>query len=75
MQDDWCYLDIVAYNALMVFSLLHGFFYVAGSKPGSSPIFNLSLSTPGPVRKTGADDFLDSEIDKNDYEWYVVLLS
>ncbi|KAF3433460.1 hypothetical protein FNV43_RR24562 [Rhamnella rubrinervis] len=40
-----------------------------GSKPGSSPIFNISSSTPAPPRKTGADDFLNSENDKNDYEW------
>lgn len=37
-----------------------------GSKPGTSPIFNISSSTPAPTRKTGADDFLNSENDKND---------
>ncbi|KAJ4979194.1 hypothetical protein NE237_009974 [Protea cynaroides] len=37
-----------------------------GSKPGSSPIFIVS---PTPARKTGADDFLNSENDKNDYDW------
>ena len=41
----------------------------AGAKPGTSPIFNLSSSTPAPPRKTGADDFLNSESDKNDYDW------
>ncbi|KAI4306813.1 hypothetical protein L6164_030058 [Bauhinia variegata] len=40
-----------------------------GSKPGTSPIFNLSTSTPAPARKTGADDFLNSDSDKNDYDW------
>lgn len=27
---------------------------------------------PAPLHKTGADDFLNSESDKNDYDWYVV---
>ncbi|XP_027335260.1 mucin-5AC [Abrus precatorius] len=40
-----------------------------GSNPGTSPIFNISSSTPAPVRKTGVDDFLNSENDKNDYDW------
>ncbi|KAK8553003.1 hypothetical protein V6N13_055780 [Hibiscus sabdariffa] len=42
-----------------------------GSKPGTSPIFNLSAPTTTVARKTGAaaDDFLNSESDKNDYEW------
>ncbi|KAI4306451.1 hypothetical protein L6164_029726 [Bauhinia variegata] len=40
-----------------------------GSKPGTSPIFNLSSSTPASARKTGADDFLNSDNDKNDYDW------
>ncbi|XP_040365877.1 serine/arginine repetitive matrix protein 2 isoform X2 [Rosa chinensis] len=40
-----------------------------GAKPGTSPIFNISSSTPAPARKTGADDFLNSENDKNDYDW------
>lgn len=42
---------------------------IAGSKPGTSPIFNISSSTPAPQRKTGADDFLNSDNDKNDYDW------
>ncbi|KAK6156123.1 hypothetical protein DH2020_010371 [Rehmannia glutinosa] len=37
--------------------------------PGSSPIFNITSGTPAPVRKTGADDFLNSDNDKNDYDW------
>lgn len=46
---------------------------VAGSNPGTSPIFNISSATPAPaVRKTGADDFLNSENNKNDYDWYVL---
>ncbi|KAJ4844554.1 hypothetical protein Tsubulata_035223 [Turnera subulata] len=40
-----------------------------GSKPGTSPIFNISSSAM-PIRKTTvADDFLNSENDKNDYDW------
>lgn len=48
------------------------FFRVAGSNPGTSPLFNITASTPAPVRKIGADDFLNSENDKNDYDWYVL---
>jgi hypothetical protein len=40
---------------------------IAGSRHGTSPIFNISSSTP--ARKTGADDFLNSENDKHDYDW------
>ncbi|XP_039061470.1 mucin-17-like isoform X2 [Hibiscus syriacus] len=42
-----------------------------GSRPGTSPIFNLSASTETPVRKAAAaaDDFLNSDSDKNDYDW------
>ncbi|KAL8552180.1 hypothetical protein ACS0TY_001028 [Phlomoides rotata] len=43
-----------------------------GPKTGSSPIFNITSgpgSTTAAVRKTGADDFLNSENDKNDYDW------
>ncbi|WJX64149.1 hypothetical protein P8452_48965 [Trifolium repens] len=40
-----------------------------GSNSRSSRLFDISSSTDAPVRKTGADDFLNSEIDKNDYEW------
>ena len=40
-----------------------------GSKPGTSPMFNIPSGAP--ARKTGPlpDDFLSSEGDKNDYEW------
>ncbi|KAI4382779.1 hypothetical protein MLD38_008696 [Melastoma candidum] len=38
-----------------------------GSKPGTSPIFNIASAAP--PRKTAADDFLNSDGDKNDYEW------
>ncbi|KAK7387448.1 hypothetical protein VNO78_28263 [Psophocarpus tetragonolobus] len=41
-----------------------------GSNAGTNSIFNISSSTtPAPVRKTGVDDFLNSENDKNDYDW------
>ncbi|XP_047173036.1 mucin-5AC [Vigna umbellata] len=40
-----------------------------GLNASSNPIFNISSSTPAPVRKTGVDDFLNSENDKNDYDW------
>ncbi|XP_045829966.1 mucin-5AC-like isoform X1 [Trifolium pratense] len=40
-----------------------------GSNRRSSRLFDISSSTDAPMRKTGADDFLNSEIDKNDYEW------
>ncbi|XP_052199986.1 uncharacterized protein LOC127806626 isoform X2 [Diospyros lotus] len=38
-----------------------------GLGPGTSPLFNIASSTP--ARKTGADDFLNSDNDKNDYDW------
>ncbi|KAL3653470.1 hypothetical protein CASFOL_003151 [Castilleja foliolosa] len=38
--------------------------------PGSSPVFNIpSSATHAPARKTGTDDFLNSDNDKNDYDW------
>ncbi|KAE9598740.1 hypothetical protein Lal_00022376 [Lupinus albus] len=41
-----------------------------GSNSGTSPIFNISSSAPASHSlKTGADDFLNSENDKNDYDW------
>ncbi|XP_022861493.1 uncharacterized protein PB18E9.04c-like isoform X2 [Olea europaea var. sylvestris] len=40
-----------------------------GSRVRSSPIFNITSAIPAPVRKIGADDFLNSDNDKNDYEW------
>ncbi|XP_009603323.1 uncharacterized serine-rich protein C215.13-like isoform X1 [Nicotiana tomentosiformis] len=38
-----------------------------GATRGSSPIFDIASETP--VRKTGADDFLNADNDKNDYDW------
>ncbi|KAI3695812.1 hypothetical protein L1987_78814 [Smallanthus sonchifolius] len=38
-----------------------------GSVEGSSHMF--SMPSPTPARKTGADEFLNSENDKNDYDW------
>ncbi|XP_010910088.1 uncharacterized protein [Elaeis guineensis] len=38
-----------------------------GSKPGSAPIFKIVPSAP--ARKAGVDDFLNSDSDKNDYDW------
>ncbi|XP_021732445.1 mucin-19-like [Chenopodium quinoa] len=37
------------------------------SQPGSSPLFNIPSATA--VRKTGPDEFLNSDGDKNDYDW------
>lgn len=54
-------------------SLSHCIFMIAGSNPGNSPLFNISSSMPtAPVRKSGADEFLNSENNKNDYDWYVM---
>ncbi|GER46634.1 proline-rich family protein [Striga asiatica] len=36
---------------------------------GTSPIFNIPSATSAPGRKTGPDNFLNSENDKNDYDW------
>ncbi|KAL4575025.1 hypothetical protein LXL04_021865 [Taraxacum kok-saghyz] len=38
-----------------------------GSIEGCSPMFGIPATTP--ARKTGADEFLNSENDKNDYDW------
>ncbi|KAI7741070.1 hypothetical protein M8C21_006472 [Ambrosia artemisiifolia] len=38
-----------------------------GSRTGNVSIFSMPSATT--VRKTGADEFLNSENDKNDYEW------
>ncbi|GAA0173348.1 hypothetical protein LIER_26981 [Lithospermum erythrorhizon] len=38
-----------------------------GPRMGTSPIFNLDTATQ--ARKTASDDFLNSENDKNDYDW------
>ncbi|KAG6395386.1 hypothetical protein SASPL_146029 [Salvia splendens] len=41
-----------------------------GQRSGSSPIFNITSGTTAPpVRKNVADEFLNSENDKNDYDW------
>ncbi|KAL3521200.1 hypothetical protein ACH5RR_019349 [Cinchona calisaya] len=40
-----------------------------GPKSGGSPIFSVASTTPAPVRKTATDDFLNSDNDKNDYDW------
>ncbi|XP_010534575.1 PREDICTED: mucin-17-like [Tarenaya hassleriana] len=39
-----------------------------GSKPGTSPMFHISMAKPA-HKKAAPDDFLESEGDKNDYEW------
>lgn len=41
----------------------------AGSKTGNSPIFNVGVGACTPARKTVTDEFLNSENDKNDYDW------
>ncbi|KAF5808315.1 hypothetical protein HanXRQr2_Chr04g0143961 [Helianthus annuus] len=38
-----------------------------GLRTGNSPIFGMQSATT--VRKNGADEFLNSENDKNDYDW------
>ncbi|XP_009600821.1 putative GPI-anchored protein pfl2 [Nicotiana tomentosiformis] len=38
-----------------------------GSKNGSSPAFNIASAAP--VRRTRADDFLNADNDKSDYDW------
>lgn len=44
-------------------------FGLLGSKPGTSPVFNISSGAPPPRKTAAPDDFLNSEGDKNDYEW------
>ncbi|CAN0838022.1 hypothetical protein LINGRAHAP2_LOCUS1964 [Linum grandiflorum] len=55
------------HNNLLMLNETGDFDAPLGSKPGTSPIFNISSSIP--ARKTGGDDFLNSENDKNDYDW------
>lgn len=43
------------------------YFDVAGSRTGNYPIYSITSATT--ARKTGADEFLNSENDKNDYDW------
>ncbi|KAI3519801.1 hypothetical protein L1887_09017 [Cichorium endivia] len=38
-----------------------------GSRTGNSPKYSMPATTT--MRKTGADEFLNSESDKNDYDW------
>lgn len=50
---------------------LAALFYVScivGAKPGTAPIFKIASSAP--ARKAGIDDFLNSDSEKNDYDWY-----
>ncbi|KAH9614847.1 hypothetical protein KSS87_016660 [Heliosperma pusillum] len=37
------------------------------SQPGSSPLFEIPMAKP--ARKTGPDEFLNSDGEKNDYDW------
>ncbi|XP_074571301.1 uncharacterized protein LOC141827865 [Curcuma longa] len=39
----------------------------SGSKPGIAPLFRISSSSP--LRKSCVDDFLNSDSEKNDYDW------
>ncbi|CAH8390619.1 unnamed protein product [Eruca vesicaria subsp. sativa] len=57
-------------NNLLLNNNPHEFDTPLGSKHGTSPVFNLSSGGGPAARKTGPpDDFLNSEGDKNDYEW------
>ncbi|KAH7548360.1 hypothetical protein JRO89_XS14G0108200 [Xanthoceras sorbifolium] len=56
-------------NLLLLNNSTEDFDAPLGSKPGTSPIFNISTSATTPARKTGADEFLNSDSDKNDYDW------
>ncbi|KAG4912503.1 hypothetical protein JHK82_053090 [Glycine max] len=44
------------------------FYASLGSNGGVNHIFNILSSTPTPMWKTGVDDFLNLENDKNDYD-------
>ncbi|XP_059292278.1 uncharacterized protein LOC132045721 [Lycium ferocissimum] len=54
-------------NDLLLLHNSHEFDAPFGAKRGSSPIFDFASATP--MRKTGADDFLSADNDKNDYDW------
>ncbi|XP_009791262.1 putative GPI-anchored protein pfl2 [Nicotiana sylvestris] len=54
-------------NDLLLFQNGDEFDAQLGSNAGGSPLFNIGSATT--VRKNGADDFLNAENDKNDYEW------
>ncbi|XP_071929934.1 uncharacterized protein [Coffea arabica] len=56
-------------NNLLLLNNSDDFDASLGTKSGSSPIFNIASTTPAPVRKTATDDFLNSDTDKNDYDW------
>ncbi|XP_058110136.1 uncharacterized protein LOC131253235 isoform X5 [Magnolia sinica] len=53
-------------NSLLLLHTSEDFDPPLGSKPGVSPIFKIVSSTP---RKTVSDDFLNSDGEKNDYDW------
>ncbi|XP_058099646.1 uncharacterized protein LOC131243999 [Magnolia sinica] len=53
-------------NSLLLLHSPDDFDPPLGSKPGSPPIFKIVSSTPC---KTASDDFLNSEGEKNDYDW------
>ncbi|XP_058109149.1 uncharacterized protein LOC131252558 [Magnolia sinica] len=53
-------------NSLLLLHTSEDFDPPLGSKPGGSPIFKIVSSTP---RKTASDDFLNSDGEKNDYDW------
>ncbi|XP_077216655.1 uncharacterized protein LOC143851193 [Tasmannia lanceolata] len=53
-------------NSLLLMHSPDDFDPSLGSKPGSSPIFKIVSSAP---RKAASDDFLNSEGEKNDYDW------
>ncbi|XP_009605096.1 endochitinase A-like isoform X1 [Nicotiana tomentosiformis] len=54
-------------NDLLLFQNGDEFDAPLGLNAGGSPLFNIGSATT--VRKNGADDFLNAENDKNDYEW------
>ncbi|XP_022880082.1 mucin-5AC-like isoform X2 [Olea europaea var. sylvestris] len=56
-------------NNLLLLQNSNEFDAPLGSRIDGSPIFNITAATPAPVRKTGADEFLNSDGEKNDYEW------
>lgn len=56
-----CFANVFHYLLLFVLNF-------AVSQPGSSPLFNIP-SAAAPPRKTGPDDFLNSDGEKNDYDW------
>nr|GLL40317.1 mucin-5B-like [Ipomoea trifida] len=55
-------------NDLLLLQKSDEFDSLLGSKTGNSPIFNVGVACT-PARKTVTDEFLNSENDKNDYDW------